>query len=79
MAVGVIIILQGLVGLMAPDAFANLVRAIHAPPVIYLAAVVRVAFGVVLVAAALAIGAFIIHATWNKDSVTAAEGEAVGP
>lgn len=52
MAIGVVIILQGLAGLVAPEAFANLIRAIQLPPVIYLAALVRVVFGVVLILAA---------------------------
>ena len=52
LAIGVVIVLQGLVGLVVPNAFANLVRWIQEPPVIYLAAVVRVAFGVVLIAVA---------------------------
>jgi hypothetical protein len=53
MIIGVVIVIQGLAGLAAPDAFANLVRQIQEPPVLYLAAVVRVAFGVVLFLAAL--------------------------
>lgn len=50
--VGAVIVLQGVVGLVAPDAFASLMRAIQQPPLIYFAAVVRVTFGVVLIAAA---------------------------
>jgi hypothetical protein len=50
--IGVVIVIQGLAGLAALDAFANLVRQIQEPPVLYLAAVVRVAFGVVLFLAA---------------------------
>ena len=52
--IGVVIIIQGIVGLAAPEAFATLVRRIQEPPILYLAAVVRVAFGVVLIAAATA-------------------------
>jgi hypothetical protein len=52
LVIGVIIVLQGLAGLLAPDAFASLVRQIQEPPVLYVAALVRVAFGVVLVVAA---------------------------
>jgi uncharacterized protein YjeT (DUF2065 family) len=52
LVIGVVIVLQGLAGLVAPDAFAKLVREIQEPPVLYLAALVRVAFGVVLIAAA---------------------------
>jgi hypothetical protein len=50
--IGVVIIIQGLAGLAAPDAFANLVRQMQEPPVLYLAAILRVAFGVVLFLAA---------------------------
>jgi hypothetical protein len=50
--IGVVVVIQGLAGLAAPDAFANLVRRIQEPPALYLAAVVRVAFGVVLFLAA---------------------------
>ena len=52
LAIGAVIVLQGLAGLVAPDAFAGVVRAIQDPPVIYFAALVRVAFGIVLIAAA---------------------------
>jgi hypothetical protein len=46
--IGVVIILQGLVGLIAPESFAQLIGAIQVPPVIYAAALVRAVFGVVL-------------------------------
>jgi len=49
---GVLVALQGLLGLAAPVAFVELVRFFQTPPTIYVAAVVRVAFGVVLVRAA---------------------------
>ena len=52
LGIGIVIVLQGVTGLVAPDAFANLVRQIQEPPLLYLAAFVRVAFGVVLIAAA---------------------------
>jgi hypothetical protein len=50
--IGVVIMIQGLAGLAAPDAFANLVRQMQEPPVLYLAAILRVSFGVVLFVAA---------------------------
>jgi hypothetical protein len=46
--IGVVIILQGLVGLIAPESFTQLIGAIQVPPVIYAAALVRAVFGVVL-------------------------------
>ena len=49
---GVIVALQGVVGLVTPDAFVEVVRFFQTPPTIYFAAVVRVAFGLVLVRAA---------------------------
>ncbi|WP_157256333.1 hypothetical protein [Pelomonas sp. Root1217] len=49
---GVIVALQGVVGLVAPDAFVDVVRFFQTPPTIYFAAVVRMAFGLVLVRAA---------------------------
>ena len=51
-ALGCVVLLQGLVGLVAPEAFVQLVRFFQVPPVLYVAALVRVAFGVVLVMAA---------------------------
>jgi hypothetical protein len=50
--VGVLLIMHGLFGIIAPDAFVGVVRAFQAPPVIYVAAALRVAIGVVLVCAA---------------------------
>ena len=52
MLIGMLIVAQGAVGLVAPDLFVALVRALHETPVIYLAAVVRFAFGAVLFLAA---------------------------
>ena len=51
-AIGVLVAAQGVLGLLLPDVFFGLIREIQRPPVIYLAAVVRVMFGVVLVLAA---------------------------
>jgi len=50
--VGLLVVAQGVFGLLFPDLFLRLVRAIQAPPFLYLAAVVRILFGVILVLAA---------------------------
>jgi len=50
--VGGAVTAQGVFGLAVPDLLLALLRAIQTPPVIYLAAVVRVAFGIILVLAA---------------------------
>jgi len=50
--IGLVIVAQGVLGLVAPDLFFGLVRAFQTPPVIYAAAVIRFAFGVVLFRAA---------------------------
>ena len=50
--IGLLIAAQGVLGLAAPELFASVVMAFQTPPVIYLAAVIRIAFGVVLVLAA---------------------------
>jgi hypothetical protein len=49
--VGLLVVAQGVLGLLLPDLFFRLVRAIQAPPILYLAAVVRILFGVILVLA----------------------------
>lgn len=50
--IGVLILVQGVVGLAAPGFFLPLIQQIQTPPTIYVAAVVRIAFGIVLVLAA---------------------------
>jgi len=50
--IGLLIIAQGIVGLVAPEFFLRLIQSIQTPPNIYFAAVVRIAFGIVLVLAA---------------------------
>ena len=50
--IGLLLVVQGLVGLAAPDMFVSSIRFIQTPPVVYLAAVLRVVFGIVLVRAA---------------------------
>lgn len=52
LVIGVAIAAQGIFGIAAPEAFVRVLRAIQTPPLIYAAAVVRVAFGVVLFRAA---------------------------
>jgi hypothetical protein len=52
LVIGLLIVAQGIVGLVAPATFLQLIELIQTPPNIYFAAVVRVAFGVVLVVAA---------------------------
>lgn len=50
--IGLILVAQGILGIAAPGVFLKTLRFITAPPMIYLAAVIRVVFGVVLVRAA---------------------------
>ena len=50
--IGVLLAVQGIVGIVAPDVFVGSIRFIQTPPVLYVAAVLRVVFGVVLVCAA---------------------------
>lgn len=46
--IGVLIVFQGLVGILIPQTFMELVAEFQYPPVIYIAALIRVAFGLVL-------------------------------
>jgi hypothetical protein len=50
--IGLVIAAQGVFGLAAPEVFLRALRYIQTPPVIYLAAAIRVVFGVVLFRAA---------------------------
>jgi hypothetical protein len=50
--IGLLIVTQGIVGLIAPEFFLQLIQSIQTPPIIYVAAVIRVAFGIVVVLAA---------------------------
>jgi len=52
LAIGLLIVAQGIVGLVAPEFFLQLIQFIQTPPNIYFAAIVRVAFGIVLILAA---------------------------
>jgi hypothetical protein len=50
--IGLLLIVQGILGIVAPDVFVSTIRFFQTPPVMYVAAVLRVVFGVVLVCAA---------------------------
>ena len=50
--IGLLLVVQGILGIVAPDVFVGSIRFIQTPPVMYVAAVLRVVFGVVLVRAA---------------------------
>jgi hypothetical protein len=52
--IALLLIMQGILGLAAPETFVRVVRFFQTPPVIYLAAVLRVTIGLVLVCAAAA-------------------------
>ena len=52
LVIGFLIIAQGIAGLVAPESFLRLIQWVQTPPNIYFAAVVRVAFGIVLIFAA---------------------------
>jgi hypothetical protein len=49
--VGVLLIMQGLVGIVAPDAFVGVLRFFQAPSMVYVAAALRIAIGIVLLCA----------------------------
>src|SRR5688572_18819240 len=51
-SIGLLIVAQGVVGLAVPDLFVGIVRTFQEPPVLYIAAAIRFAFGVVLFRAA---------------------------
>jgi hypothetical protein len=50
--VGVFFAAQGLLGIASPDTFLRLLRVVQTPPVLFLTAVIRLVFGVVLLYAA---------------------------
>ena len=50
--IGLLLIVQGILGLVAPDVFVGSIRFIQTPPVMYVAAVLRVVFGIVPIRAA---------------------------
>ena len=45
--VGVFLIIQGLLGIFAPEVFVAVVRPFQSPPLIYIAAALRIAIGIV--------------------------------
>jgi hypothetical protein len=49
--VGVLLIIQGLLGILAPDVFVGVVRLFQSPSMIYVAAALRIAIGSVLLCA----------------------------
>jgi len=51
LGVGVLLIVQGLLGILAPDMFVGIVRLFQSPPMIYVAATLRIAIGIVLLCA----------------------------
>ncbi|MGI8821343.1 MAG: hypothetical protein ACR2ID_10835 [Chthoniobacterales bacterium] len=52
LCIALLLLVQGLIGLIAPHSFVGIVRVMQTPPVIYAAAVVRVTVGIVLLRAA---------------------------
>lgn len=54
LCISLLLVVQGLIGLVAPDVFAGVVRFMQTSPAIYAAAAVRVAIGIVLLQAASA-------------------------
>jgi len=50
--IGMLIVLEGVLGLVTPELFVEMVRRFQVPPVIYVAIVLRVAFGTVIFLAA---------------------------
>src|SRR5882757_5810921 len=51
LVIGVFLIIQGLLGIVAPDAFVSVVRLLQSPPTLYVAAALRIAIGIVLLCA----------------------------
>jgi len=49
--VSVLLIIQGLLGILAPDVFVGVIRLFQSPPMIYVAAALRIAIGIVLLCA----------------------------
>ena len=52
LVIGALLIIQGLIGIVAPDAFVEIVRLFQSPPMLYVAAALRIAIGIVLLCAA---------------------------
>ena len=51
LGVGMLLITQGLLGILAPDAFVGVVRLFQSPSMVYVAAPLRIAIGIVLLCA----------------------------
>ena len=51
LVVGVLLVIHGLLGIFAPDAFVGVVRLFQSPFMVYVAAVLRIAIGIVLLCA----------------------------
>jgi hypothetical protein len=49
--IGAFLIIQGLLGILAPEAFVSVVRLFQSPPMLYVAAALRIAIGIVLLSA----------------------------
>jgi len=48
LGIGVLLIIQGLLGILSPDVFVSVVRLFQSLPMIYVAAALRIAIGIVL-------------------------------
>jgi hypothetical protein len=51
LVIGVLLIIQGLLGIVAPDAFVDVVRLFQSRSMVYVAAALRIAIGIVLLCA----------------------------
>jgi hypothetical protein len=51
LVIGALLIIQGLLGIVVPDAFVEVVRLFQSPPMLYVAAALRIAIGIVLICA----------------------------
>ena len=51
LVIGALLIIQGLLGIVVPDAFVEVVRVFQSPPMLYVAAALRIAIGIVLICA----------------------------
>jgi hypothetical protein len=74
--IGVFILVLGAIGLVAPATFVTMVTFFQVPPMLYLAAVIRIAIGVVLVLAAPASRS---HAVLSAVGVVIAIGGLITP
>jgi hypothetical protein len=49
LGIGMLLIMQGLLGILVPNIFVNVVRLFQSPPMIYVAAALRITIGIVLI------------------------------